>query len=84
MSAVPRDDQDERHIASFAKVPGVCRGCRVEMLPWQILARGRWAAERRPTVTGIGSRRANAMLRKASAHLAQAQRAGEPWRHGKW
>jgi transposase-like protein len=29
-------------------------------------------------------RRANAILRKASAYFAQAQQAGEPWRHGKW
>jgi transposase-like protein len=29
-------------------------------------------------------RRANEILRKASAYFAQAERAGEPWRHGKW
>ncbi len=29
-------------------------------------------------------RRANEILRKASAYFAQAERAREPWRHGKW
>jgi transposase-like protein len=29
-------------------------------------------------------RRANEILRKASAYFAQAERAKEPWPHGKW
>ncbi len=29
-------------------------------------------------------RRANEILRKASAYFAQAERARDPWRHGKW